>query len=358
MGVLPGDGIGPEVTRAACRVVTAAAAGAGLRVRMTEHPAGSAVYRDTGTSMGEEVFAALGAADAVLLGAMGLPSIRRPDGTEEGPQVDLRDRFGLFASLRPCRRYPGVPSRVDAPDVDLLVVRETTEGLFAGRHDEVTPSAESSSDRMTITRATSELLFELCFAQARNRRDAGRSVGRVTLFDKANALRSQAFLRSVFLEVARRHADVQSECLHVDAGAMMLVTEPERFDVVVCENVFGDIVSEVAAGVVGGLGVAPSADVSLTRGVFQPSHGSAPDLAGRDVANPVAAVLSGAMMLRWLGERHADDRALAAARAVEAAVEAVLAGGPRTRDLGGSAGTGEVTAALEDAVTSRVAVRS
>ncbi|MFD1210465.1 isocitrate/isopropylmalate dehydrogenase family protein [Arthrobacter sp. GCM10027362] len=327
-------------------VLSAAAERTGVRLELTEYPAGSGLYRDTGESMSEATFAALETADAVLLGAMGIPSVRRPDGTEEGPQVDLRDRFGLFASLRPCRRYPGVPSRVDAPGVDMLVIRETTEGLFAGRHDQAESSPNSASDRMTITRATSEKLFELAFREAPRRRAAGRSPGRVTLLDKANALRSQAFLRSIFLEVATRHPGIESECLYVDAGMMLLVTAPERFDVVVSENIFGDIASEVAAGVVGGLGVAPSGDVSGTRGVFQPSHGSAPDIAGKGLANPVAAILSGAMMLRWLGQRRGDERLLKAAAAIDAAVEATLVRGPRTPDIGGSAGTREVTEAI------------
>src|SRR5262249_41789313 len=151
----------------------------------------------------------------------------------------------------------------------------------------------------TITRATSEKLFHLAFQQARLRRARGGR-GHVTLFDKANVLRSNAFLRKVFDEVAAQYPDIGSERLYIDAASMLMVTHPDRFDVIVTENVFGDITSEIGAGLAGGLGVAPSADIGDDHGVFQPSHGSAPDLAGRGVANPVATILSAAMMLDWL----------------------------------------------------------
>jgi 3-isopropylmalate dehydrogenase len=164
--------------------------------------------------------------------------------------------------------------------------------------------------------------------------------------DKANVLRSQAFMRAVFDEVAARHPDIGADHVHIDAGCMLLVTDPGRFDVVVSENQFGDITSEIAAGVGGGLGLAPSADLGGDVGMFQPSHGTAPDIAGRGLANPVAAILSGAMLLDWLADRHSDAGCRAAAAAIEAAVGAVLATGPRTRDLGGGAGIQEVTDAI------------
>lgn len=346
IAVLPGDGIGPEVIASALRVLDAAAIAEDIVLGWTEHPAGSALYRDTGESLPASTLARAEAAHAVLLGAMGLPEVRRPDGTEEGPQVALRDAWHLFASLRPCLRLPNVPSRVDARNVDVLVIRETTEGLFAGRQDPPGDDPDSASDRMTITRATSLELFELAFREARRRRDTVGTAGRVTLFDKANALRSQAFLRALFDEVAARHPDLQSERIYIDAGTMLLVTQPERFDVVVAENIFGDIASEVAAGVVGGLGVAPSADLGRGRGVFQPCHGSAPDIAGLGVANPIATILAAAMLLDWLGEEHADARCAAAAARIREAVRATLGDGVRTPDLGGTATTQEVTLAV------------
>lgn len=349
IALLPGDGIGPEVTQAAAALLADAAARHGLALAFTPYEAGAGTYRTTGEAISAETVRAVGEADAILLGAMGLPAVRYPDGTEIAPQIDLREHFGLFASLRPCRLFPGVPSRVRAERIDMLIVRELTEGLFAGRHDPAEPSDERASDRLTITRATSEKLFDLAFAQARLRRRQG-APGRVTLLDKANVLRSNAFLRRLFDEAAARHPDIATERLYIDAGAMMLVTDPERFDVVVTENMFGDIASEIAAGVVGGLGVAPSGDVSESRGLFQPSHGTAPDIAGRGIANPVAAILSAAMLLDWLGQQHGDGRCDAAAAAIRAATGAVLAAGPRTRDLGGTAGTEEVTRAIRAAL--------
>ena len=346
IAVLPGDGIGPEVTEAAVAVLDAACLGHDVQVTKTTYEAGAEYFRKTGEAMSTSVQKAVGEADAILFGSMGLPDVRRPDGTETGPQVELREQYGLFASLRPVKLFPGVPTRLKADRIDILVIRETTEGLFAGRSDPREPSDESVSDRMTITRATCEKLFELAFAQARRRRRDHGTPGHVTLLDKANALPSQAFMRKVFDEIAAGHPDIGADRQYIDAGAMMFVTHPERFDVVVCENIFGDIVSEIAAGIVGGLGVTPSADVGDRHGVFQPSHGTAPDLAGRDLANPVAAILSTAMMLDWLAERHDDPRCAATAASVRRATEQVLKSGPKTPDLGGNAGTREVTQAI------------
>jgi 3-isopropylmalate dehydrogenase len=343
IALLKGDGIGPEVIDAALAVLERAGKIYGLRLDYEAFEAGASLYRRTGESISPASMAAIGKADAMLLGAAGLPDIRKPDGTEIAPQIDIREHYGLYASLRPTKLFAGVPGPLKTTQVDMLVIRETTEGLFAGRHDKLAPSDTSVSDRLTITRATSEKLFELAFRQARSRRAMGTR-GHVTLFDKANVLRSNAFLRKIFDEVAARHPDIATDRLYIDAATMMMVTQPARFDVIVTENVFGDIASEIAAGVVGGLGVAPSADVSDVHAVFQPCHGTAPDIAGKGVA--VATILSAAMMLEWLGERRDDSACLNAAAAVHTATARVLAAGPRTRDIGGTAGTQDVTAAI------------
>jgi 3-isopropylmalate dehydrogenase len=261
----------------------------------------------------------------------------------------MRAYYGLFASLRPARLFPGVESNVKTKHIDMLVIRETSEGMFAGFADKHEPSDESASDRMTITRATCEKLFDVAFSQARARRKRG-TPGHVTLLHKSNALRSNVLMEKVFDEVAAKNSDVGSAKFYIDAGSMYMVTDPGRYDVVVTENIFGDIVSEIAAGLVGGLGVAPSADVSLTHGVFQPSHGSAPDIAGKGVANPTAMILSAAMMLEWLGERREDALCTRVAQNIQTAVEAALAKGPRPRDLGGTAGTKEVVNAVVSAL--------
>lgn len=345
IALLKGDGIGPEVVDATLAVLRQAAEVYGMDLQYEEYEAGARYYRRTGEAISRATMEAIGQADAILLGAMGLPDIRKPDGTEIAPQIDIREHYQLFASLRPAKLFKGVQGPLRAGAVDMLVIREITEGLFAGRHDQLEPSDSSVSDRMTITRATCEKLFELAFAQARLRRRSG-TPGHVTLLDKANVLRSNAFMRKVFHEVAARHPDIGADHLYIDAGSMMMVTSPSRFDVIVTENMFGDIASEIAAGIVGGLGVAPSADVSATHAVFQPCHGTAPDIAGKGVANPVATILSAAMMLEWIGERHEDAACHKAAQAIRFSVGAVLEAGPRTRDIGGSASSQEVSAAV------------
>ena len=349
IAVMPGDGIGPEVVDAALAVLKECEARYGLELNYTFHDFSADLYRRTGRRITPADMDEIGKAHAVLFGAMGLPDVRSPEGLEMGAQIDMRAYYGLFASLRPCRLFEGVESPLKAENIDMLVIRETSEGMFAGLADKHEPSDESASDRMTVTRATCEKLFDVAFSQARARRKRG-TPGHVTLLHKSNALRSQVLMEKVFDEVAARNTDVGSAKYYVDAASMYMVTDPQRYDVVVAENIFGDILSEIAAGLVGGLGVAPSADVSLTHGVFQPSHGSAPDIAGKGIANPIAMILSAAMMLEWLGERHGDELCTRGAHSIQSAVEASLAKGPRGRDLGGTAGTQEVVDAVLNAL--------
>jgi 3-isopropylmalate dehydrogenase len=260
---------------------------------------------------------------------MGLPDVRWPSGVEMAPQLDLRERLDLFCGLRPVRLYHpnDTPLReAVAGAIDILLVRENTEGLFSSRQDRHAPDATLVDDRLRVTRAGSERLFHAAFREARLRRRL------VTLVDKANVLPSMAFFRRVFDEVAAQYPDVRTERVYVDAVALYLVRRPHTFDVLVTENMFGDILSDLLAGLVGGMGMAPSADIGVDAAVFQPSHGSAPDIAGRQLANPLATILSVAMMLRWLG--HPET--VRAARMIEAAVETVLADPTRrTADMGG-----------------------
>jgi 3-isopropylmalate dehydrogenase len=355
VAVLPGDGIGPEVTDAAVQVLSAVADRVGVALRYRQYAAGAGAYRDTGEAISAATMEAVGRADAVFLGAMGLPGVRHPDGTEITPQIDIRERYRLYASVRPSELLPGVPPVLHATDIDLVTIRESTEGLFAGRHDPRSSDPDVEHDRMTITRATSEALFETAFTVAASRARVKGRPARVTLFDKANVLKSLAFFRRIFDEVAAGHAGIESERMYVDAGTMMMVREPGHFDVIVTENQFGDIVSELAAGITGGLGLAPSADIGADHAVFQPSHGTAPDLAGRDEANPIGAILAAAMLLDWLAERHRDARCDTAAGLVRAAVRHALGAGVATPDIGGDAGTGEVTKAVLAAVASGAA---
>ncbi|KAL6406475.1 3-isopropylmalate dehydrogenase [Ilyonectria robusta] len=349
IGIIPGDGIGPEVIKSTLALLDGLCPSHGITLDYVVYELGAEVYRRTGHRITSQEMDEIGELDAVLLGAMGLPDVRMPDGTECGPQVDLRGYLGLFASLRPARLYRGIPTRMQFgrdQKLDILVIRETTEGMFAGLNDSFSPNDSELTDRMTITRKTCLKLFRTAFNQARHRRQQLGTPGKVTLLHKSNALRSNTLLVKVFKEIATEFPDIEWSEYYIDAGAMYFVTDPERYDVVVTENIFGDIVSEVAAGLVGGLGVAPSGDISERHGIFQPSHGSAPDIAGKNVANPVAMWLSAVMMLDWLGETRGDDKCLEASKHLQQVIEKQLADGPKTRDIGGNATTTEVTQCL------------
>jgi 3-isopropylmalate dehydrogenase len=341
IAVLPGDGIGPEVIAEAVRVLRAVEpAMSGVRLVLEEHQAGADEFRRRGDPLPAATLAACRAADAVLLGAMGLPDVRWPDGREMTPQIDLREQLDLFCGLRPIRLYHADHSPLkgtQAGEIDLLIVRENTEGLFSSRLARAEPEASEARDVMRVTRRGSERLFRAAFEQACRRR------GHLTLVDKANVLPSMAFLRSIFDEIAGEFPGVWTERIYVDAAALYLVQRPQTFDVIVTENMFGDILSDLAAGLVGGMGMAPSADIGPRHAVFQPAHGSAPGIAGHGAANPQAAILSAAMMLEWL-DRPATIQTAARIRRSVAAVLADPA--HRTRDLGGHLTTREMTDAV------------
>lgn len=348
IAVMPGDGIGPEVIREAVRAMSTACKLAGVELRLEELPAGAGEYLRAGAPLPEATVERARAADAILLGAMGLPDVRWPDGTEMVPQVELRFRLDLYAGIRPIRWYPGVPAvlaQKQPADVDFVVVRESTEGLFASLGNGVVLRDEVAVDQQVITRKGTERVCRAAFEWARRRSAQRDRRGKVTCVDKANVFRSMAFFRRVFDEVARGYPDIEAEHGYVDAVAMRLVRQPEGFDVLVTENMFGDILSDLGPGLIGGLGLAPSADIGDHHAVFQPTHGTAPDIAGRGIANPLAAILSAAMLLEWLGDRRNDHAASQAGRAIHQAVEAGLADrsllGP---DLGGSAATDRIGA--------------
>jgi 3-isopropylmalate dehydrogenase len=297
----------------------------------------------------ETALRAAESAHAILLGAMGLPSVRYPDGTEVQPHLDFRERFELYAGVRPFHLFKGAPTPLADPrarDIDCVLVRESTEGLFAARTMTRRDGNDAVLDTMRISRGTSSRLFEFAFALARARARKGRP-GRVTCVDKANVLPSMAFFRSIFLECASKHPDITADCAYVDAVGLKMVKAPWEFDVLVTENMFGDILSDVGAGLIGGMGMAPSADIGDRHGVFQPCHGTAPDIAGRGLANPTAMILSAAMMLEWLGERHKVAACLAAATELMRAVEEAFAEGDLvTPENGGTSGTAETAARI------------
>jgi 3-isopropylmalate dehydrogenase len=355
IAVLAGDGIGPEVMAPALEVLRRVEGSTpGLKFRFTEAAAGAGHYRDTGRSMPESTIKLCRDADAILLGACGLPSVRYPDGTEIMPQVELRFLFDLYAGVRPARLIPGVPSPIVGAEqngIDLVLIRESTEGLFASMGKGVVTHDEAR-ETLLITRKTSERLFEFSFRLAERRRSRGKP-GRLACVDKANAFKAYAFFRQIFDECAARHPAVATERFYVDACSAMLVRRPWDFDVLVMENMFGDILSDLTAGLIGGMGMAPSADIGDAHAVFQPCHGTAPDIMGQGLANPSAMILSAAMMLDWLADRHEHPPAADAARRIEAAVDGAFAHGTKPRDLGGADGTAAVAravlAALENA---------
>lgn len=346
IAVIGGDGIGPEVIGGAVEVLAASSrVVGGFDLDFLAAPAGAGTYLERGNALPETSLATCRAADAILLGACGLPGVRYPDGTEIIPQVTLRIVLDLYAGVRPARRIEGVPTPLAGdPAVDFVIVRENTEGIFASLGAGIVLGDQVATDTQVITRRGTERVVRAAFALAQRRR---RTEPRVTCVDKANILRSFAFFRKVFDEVAAEFPAVAADHLYVDAAAMELVRRPGRFDVLVTENLLGDILSDLAAGLVGGLGVAPSADVGDHHAVFQPCHGTAPDIAKQGVANPVAAILSGAMLLEYLADRHDDPSPHEAARRIEAAVAAALAAREaRTADIGGAATTLAATEAI------------
>lgn len=357
IAVLPGDGIGREVMPICTRLVAQAATAAGVTLAFDEFEAGATLYQRTGEAFPERARTRCRTVDAILLGAMGLPSVRYADGTEIAPQLDLRDDLTLSCGVRPVRTIPGgaaVLSDARSEKIDFVLIRESTEGFFAARKTGRIENDQTAYDTGVITRDTSEKLFEFAFALARKRREDGFP-GRVTCVDKANVFSSLAFFRKIFHEVARRHPDIEADAAYVDATALNLVKRPWDFDVLVTENLFGDILSDLGAALIGGLGFAPSADIGEHHAVFQPCHGSAPDIAGMGVANPTAMVLSGAMMLEWLGHRHGLPRLETVAQAINDSVDAVYRTKSATpADLGGSDGTQAIADAIEQELGKRI----
>ena len=348
IAVFPGDGIGREVMAPCLALLDAVITRVdGFRLRFETHEAGAEQYRATGIALPEDALLAAERADAILLGAMGLPDVRYPDGTEVAPHLDFRQRFQLYAGraadsraarIADAPRGPaGAPHRLRAR---ARIDRGAVRGADLTERDGDT----AVRDTMLITRRTCERLFAFAFTLARARRRAGRP-GRVTCVDKANVLPSMAFFRRIFLECAAKFPDVPADCAYVDAVGLRLVRSPWDFDVLVTENMFGDILSDVGAALMGGMGMAPSADIGDEHAVFQPCHGTAPDIAGRGLANPTAMFLSAAMMLEWLGERHTLPACSRAAATLVRAVEAAFADGTMvTAENGGTAGTATVTA--------------
>jgi tartrate dehydrogenase/decarboxylase/D-malate dehydrogenase len=339
IALYPGDGIGPDVTDAAVTVLTAVAKRAGFGLDFERFDWGMAHFDRHGRVAPEDFLATLGGFDAIFLGAVGWPA-RLPDHITLTPLIKLRQAFDLYACVRPARTFPGVQGPLRSADpIDLVVVRENSEGEYVdnGGVLAVDTPHEVALQTAVHTRRGVERILRFAFDLARTRRR------RLAMITKSNAQRYAYVLWDRVLgEIAPQFADVVVEKLHIDAATLELVRRPQTFDVIVGSNLFGDILSDLTGGITGSLGLNPSANLNPERrfpSLFEPVHGSAPDIAGKGIANPTGAILSAAMMLEWLGEADAT-------LAIRTAVERALAARNLTPDVGGTLTTTSITDAI------------
>jgi len=371
IALLPGDGTGPEVMREAVKVLTSVEDAFGVSFDRVPYPAGGRYYLDTGAEWPDGAYESCKAADAILLGAVGLPEAVLPNGDLAGIGVLFGLRFGLdlYANVRPTKLYPNVRHKVhdgfkqvwDPGKVDFVIVRENTEGLYTPTRGYLDRGGvkELAIDSRVITRKGAERVIRFAFELAKTRKGApGDAEHRVTCVDKSNVTAGCRLFRAVYDEVAAGYPAIRRDYAYIDAFLQWLVRSPESYDVAVTSNMFGDIATDLAAVLQGGLGMAAGGNVGAEHGMFEPIHGSAPKHAGKDVVNPIAMVLAAQMMLDWLGRKRGDRTLLQAADVVERAVESVLAEGRvLTYDLGGPAKCSDAGSAIANAVT-RLAKKS
>ena len=347
--LLAGDGIGPEIADATERVLEALEKRHNLGIELFRQPVGLEALKQHGVTVTDETFADAGAVDGVIFGPVSTVDYPPREKGGLNPSAEFRKRFDLYANIRPSRTRPNVPASVK--QMDLVIVRENTEGFYADRtmfqgSGEFMPTADVALAVRKITRQGSERIGRAGASIADGRRN------KMTIVTKSNVLKmTDGLFRNAAQSGARDYAGIEVEEVLVDAMASLLVREPERFDVVVTSNMFGDILSNLAAELAGGLGVAGSLNAGDGFAIAQASHGSAPDIAGRGTANPVALILSTAMLIGWIGKRQENEAAILAAHAMERAVDAALAsGGALTADLGGSASTQDAALAISRAI--------
>jgi isocitrate/isopropylmalate dehydrogenase len=322
--VIPGDGIGPEIVGAAVSVLREVEKlDGGFSLDLEYHEAGAGTYVATGANISPGTLAACLEANAVLKGPVGLPEVCLPDGTEAGLLGGvLRTGLDTYANVRPIRLLPGIQAatRFSHREIDYVIVRENTEGLYASRGRGVA-NEWAASDILFMTRPGVERVCRSAFDLARKRNGAPRDgISRVTCVDKSNVLRSFGFFRSIFSEIAAEYSEIEPDYLYADAAAQALVMDPSRFDVLVMENFLGDILSDLGGGTIGGIGLCPSGNIGDAAAYFEPIHGSAPALAGQDRANPIGQILTAAMLLDHIGQSSAGHR-------VQDAVREALASG-------------------------------
>ena len=332
--LIPGDGIGPEITAATLRVLEAA----GAEIDWVEHQAGVAAMDAVGEVLPEATLEAIRELGVALKGPCTTPVGKG----FRSVNVQLRKAFDLYAAVRPVRNMPGVDTPFN--DVDIVVIRENTESLYSGVENEITPGVVTSIKVATEKGCTRIAKWAFNYARQRGRK-------KITVFHKANIMKltDGMFLRCSET-VSQNYSDIEYDTRIIDAGCMQLVQNPGQFDMLLLENLYGDVVSDLCAGLVGGLGVVPGANFGDDRAIFEAVHGSAPDIAGQDIANPLALLMSAVMMLNYVAETRDDGTSRQAADRIKTAYDAALTDGQKTRDLGGSLGTSE----FADAVIERL----
>ena len=355
IATMPGDGIGKDIIKSAISVVdlTSEIIG-GYECKWEMINAGAEYYKMTGNDVEPGGEDKANCSDSIFLGAIGLPTVRHEDGTEICPHLRFREMFGLYAGVRPVKAYPNIKNRLSnklSSKIDLVILRESTEGLFytAAVHDRCpVDNDDEVQDIMRITRKTTEKLHDFAFKLAQQRKKKGK-LGKVTCVDKANVFRSQAFFRKIFDERKVNFNDIEAEHCYVDAMALNLIRNPWEYDVMVMENMFGDILSDLGGGLVGGMGMASCAEIGDNHGLFQPAHGSAPDIIGQDKANPLATILSSALMLDYLSEKKNCKRAANGAKLIENAIEVGFERNElRPMEFGGDMGTNAINTSLHN----------
>ena len=365
IAVYPGDGTGPEVVREGEKVLSALAENAAAPWHLSEFPGGGQYYLKTGREWEPEAAAAARSADAILLGAVGWPGATLPNGDIAGRALvlGLREGLDLFANVRPCRLYPGVKHRISgeyrsvwAPrNVDMVIVRENTEDLYTPARGRLARGGETevTVDTRIITRKGSERVIRYAFelARARDRGAPEDGVKRVTCVDKSNVMEGCRFFRETFDRVAGGYPEIERDYAYVDAFTQWLIRNPEHYNVAVATNMMGDIITDLASILQGGMGFASGGNIGSEHGMFEPVHGSAPKYAGKNQVNPYATFFAVEQMLRWLGDRAKDARLTLQADRLERAIASTLAaGGSGTYDQGGSVTTSEAGDRLAAAV--------
>lgn len=331
IALIPGDGIGPEVTTAVQRILKAA----GAPLTWDEHPAGLAALEQGLEVLPESTIDAIQQHGVALKGPCTTPVGKGFSSVN----VQLRKRLDLYAAVRPVRSLPGVPTRFDG--VDLVIIRENTEGLYSGVENEVTPGVVMSMKVASERGCRRIAHWAFRYATQRQRR-------KITVFHKANIMKltDGLFIRMAAEEHEREYPNIEYQEAIIDAGCMRLVQDPTQFDVLLLENLYGDVISDLCAGLVGGLGVVPGANIGETQAVFEAVHGSAPDIAGKGVANPLALLMSAVMMLNYLADNRSDTACRDCAVKIRAGYDQALADGVKTRDLGGEMGTEDFATAV------------